>query len=232
MTLLGENIKRRLRSKADLDADGKVSLSQLPSGIGGGVGLQYDWEGTQLGIKREDEQNFVYTDLQGPQGIQGIQGIQGPQGEQGSQGPQGDQGPQGLPGQDGQDAVISSMNSKLTGDVAIAVANTWYDSVSLLLPAGTWFVSGHITIIRTTTTAIWGYGRITDKTTHFASGEESTASVANQARSIHLSTVIVLAVETRIYLQGTGSNTGTIKAALHANGSGNNATQLSAIKVG
>lgn len=168
----------------------------------------------------------------GPQGLPGKDGAPGAKGDQGDPGPQGIQGIQGPQGEPGVGAAITGLNSKLTGDVNIAVANTWYDSVSLLLSAGVWFLSGHITIIRTTTTAIWGYGRITDKTNHFASGEESTASVANQARSIHLSTIITLLAPTTIYLQGAGSNTGTIKAALHANGSGNNATQLNAIKIG
>ena len=42
-----------------------------------GLSLQYRWKGTQLGIKREDEASYQYTDLQGPRGEQGEQGIQG-----------------------------------------------------------------------------------------------------------------------------------------------------------
>jgi len=30
-----------------------------------GVGLEYNWDGTSLGIKREDEQNYQYVDLEG-----------------------------------------------------------------------------------------------------------------------------------------------------------------------
>ena len=37
----------------------------------------YRWQGTQLGIKREDEASYQYTDRQGPRGEQGEQGIQG-----------------------------------------------------------------------------------------------------------------------------------------------------------
>jgi len=36
-----------------------------------GVGLQYDWSGTQLGIKREDESTYDYTDLKGDKGDTG-----------------------------------------------------------------------------------------------------------------------------------------------------------------
>jgi len=50
--------------------------------INDGIGLEYNWQGTSLGIKREDEQNYQYTNLKGEQGEQGVQG---PQGEQGIQ---------------------------------------------------------------------------------------------------------------------------------------------------
>ena len=78
-----------------------------------GVGLQYSWIGTQLGVKREDEASYSYVNLQGPQGEKGekgdtgARGPQGPQGEKGdtgltgAQGPQGIQGPQGEKGEKG-----------------------------------------------------------------------------------------------------------------------------------
>lgn len=33
-----------------------------------GVGLEYDWQGTNLGIKQDNQQNFEYVNLLGPQG--------------------------------------------------------------------------------------------------------------------------------------------------------------------
>lgn len=33
------------------------------SGSGGGVGLQFNWNGTKLGVKREDETSYTYVDL-------------------------------------------------------------------------------------------------------------------------------------------------------------------------
>lgn len=42
-----------------------------------GVGIEYQWNGTQLGIKREDEVNYQYQDLKGEKGDQGIQGPSG-----------------------------------------------------------------------------------------------------------------------------------------------------------
>lgn len=36
-----------------------------------GIGLNYNWQGTSLGIKREDEQNYQYTNLKGEKGDAG-----------------------------------------------------------------------------------------------------------------------------------------------------------------
>ena len=75
-----------------------------------GKGLEFNWRGTELGVKVEGEIDYTYADLRGPKGekgdkgIQGIQGIQGPvgpkgeKGEQGIQGPKGDKGIQGIQG--------------------------------------------------------------------------------------------------------------------------------------
>lgn len=36
-----------------------------------GAGLEYDWNGTELGVKRETDAEFAYVDLQGPPGQDG-----------------------------------------------------------------------------------------------------------------------------------------------------------------
>mgnify|MGYP000874267999 CR=1 FL=1 len=46
-----------------------------------GIGLEYSWNGTQLGVKREDETSYQYVNLIGPQGEQGIQGLPGTDGK-------------------------------------------------------------------------------------------------------------------------------------------------------
>ena len=75
-----------------------------------GVSIEYRWNGTELGVKREDEVNYQYQDLKGEkgskgdtgeQGPRGLQGEQGPKGNQGEIGPKGDKGEQGIPGLDG-----------------------------------------------------------------------------------------------------------------------------------
>lgn len=39
-----------------------------------GTSLQFNWDGTKLGIKTDNEQSYTYVDLEGPQGPQGVQG--------------------------------------------------------------------------------------------------------------------------------------------------------------
>ena len=76
-----------------------------------GYSLQYLWDGTSLGIKREDETSYRYTNLIGPQGpqgkqgIQGVQGIQGEKGETGAVGPKGEKGDKGDTGLQGPQGI-------------------------------------------------------------------------------------------------------------------------------
>ena len=90
-----------------------------------GKGLEFNWSGTQLGVRVEGTTEYTYVDLKGSkgdkgdkgekgdkgdtgeQGIQGVkgetgqQGIQGIQGEKGDKGDKGEQGPQGEKGDAG-----------------------------------------------------------------------------------------------------------------------------------
>jgi excisionase family DNA binding protein len=126
---------------------------------------------------------------------------------------------------------LTYYNSVLGADVSIAVANTWYDGPSLSLGAGTWLVIGQITVLRSTTTATTYSARISDGTNHYASSGDYRASVANNITTLTMATTITLLNTTTIYVQATANQTATIKAALVTNGVGNNATQITAIKI-
>lgn len=80
-----------------------VQGQQGPQGTQGeaGPGLEYNWNGTSLGVRVVGDTDYDYVDLKGEQGEQGIQGPQGIQGEQGIQGLQGEQGIQGQQGEQG-----------------------------------------------------------------------------------------------------------------------------------
>lgn len=63
-----------------VDGDVTVTLTKKDAStktviLSDGTSLQFDWDGTKLGIKTDDEQKYTYVDLQG------IQGPVGPQGE-------------------------------------------------------------------------------------------------------------------------------------------------------
>jgi hypothetical protein len=121
----------------------------------------------------------------------------------------------------------------LGADVAIAVANTWYTAVSLALAAGTWLLTGHITINRTTTTAWNASARLRDNTAavNYASAGGYRASVSNNIHTLPLTATVVLASAATIDMQATANQTGVIKAALVTNAAGNTATQLHAVRI-
>jgi hypothetical protein len=83
--------------------EGDIEISGGISGEPGAPGesLQYNWDGTKLGIKTTSDTDYIYVDLKGEQGIQGPEGPQGPKGDTGEQGPQGDSGEQGIQGEQG-----------------------------------------------------------------------------------------------------------------------------------
>jgi hypothetical protein len=50
------------------------------------LGLDFVWDGTRLGVKKENETEYEYADLVGPEGPQGKQGQQGMPGVNGNDG--------------------------------------------------------------------------------------------------------------------------------------------------
>ena len=53
---------------------------------GDAEGLEFQWQGTELGIKRESEVDYTYVNLKGEKGDQGEQGEKGDQGQDGQDG--------------------------------------------------------------------------------------------------------------------------------------------------
>src|SRR5690606_35271996 len=68
-----------------------------------GPGLEYEWTGTQLGVRAVGQAEFDYVNLAGPQGPMGDIGERGEQGDQGEPGVDGADGRDGIDGQDGAD---------------------------------------------------------------------------------------------------------------------------------
>ncbi len=109
--LAGEKIKQM----TDTPLQEGVQGADGPKGERGpqGYSINYLWNGTSLGVKREDEGSYIYTELRGSQGIQGPKGEQGVQGLKGDKGEQGIQGIQGIKGDKGDTGPIGPQG--LTG---------------------------------------------------------------------------------------------------------------------
>lgn len=55
-----------------------------------GIGLEFNWDGTKLGIKRTVDDEYTYVDLKGSTGSRGLRGLTGNTGPEGPIGPKGD----------------------------------------------------------------------------------------------------------------------------------------------
>jgi hypothetical protein len=66
-----------------------------------GVSLQFTWDGTQLGVKRTDDEEYTYVGLKGDPGEAGPPGKDGSPGADGAPGVDGSPGKDGAPGTDG-----------------------------------------------------------------------------------------------------------------------------------
>jgi hypothetical protein len=130
---------------------------------------------------------------------------------------------------------LTSAEGSASGDVTMTATNTWYTGASVALTAGTWLINAHITLNRTTTTAQQYQVRIHDTTNaaSHASSQQYQASVANAPVSMALTAIITLVGNATLVIQAASSTStnNLIKAATLANGVGNNATQITAVKI-
>jgi hypothetical protein len=128
-------------------------------------------------------------------------------------------------------SALSTASNDLTGDVTMTNANQFYDGASVSLTVGTWFVVGVATLKFNGIGQ--GTARITDGSTHYASGgvvRDSTGG--DNEYSITVAAIITLGGTTTIKMQAAQTAaSGTMKAAMTSNGSGNNASHIRAIKV-
>lgn len=100
--------------------DGQSAVVEIPTVAGqqgqkgeDGKGLEFNWRGTELGVRQQGTPYYEYRNLKGPQGIQGQKGKQGPQGERGERGFKGERGLTGPTGQDGKSLEFNWSGTKL-----------------------------------------------------------------------------------------------------------------------
>lgn len=130
--------------------------------------------------------------------------------------------------------AISYVTAKLSADVQMATSNTWYSGPSVSLTAGTWFVVASLTQLRSATTAETIYAKITNGTTDYASTQSYHASASGTGVTQTLSCVVTLSGSATITAKmatSAGATTSVIKAAMSANSAGNNASNITAIRL-
>jgi hypothetical protein len=131
--------------------------------------------------------------------------------------------------------ALSSATAALAADVSLTTSNQWYDGPAVSLAAGTWLVAATITQVRTATTAETIYGRLTTGIVHYASTQMYHASVNGTGVALSLNALITLAATTTVKCQcatSAGNSNSRMRAATTSNSSGNNATMITALKVG
>lgn len=125
---------------------------------------------------------------------------------------------------------LQRASNSLSADVALTLANTFYDGASVALAPATWLIIAHITFSRTVAAACQFTGRLFGASA-YASGEVSAPASAF-AGTLTLTTILTLVTNTTIKTQGACTSTdGSIKAACPDNPSGNNATQIIAVRL-
>jgi len=126
-------------------------------------------------------------------------------------------------------APITYVENVLSADVTMTNANTYYDGPSISLTAGTWLITSNVTGYTTNanvTAKLW------DGSTVLASGELPCVTYANPV-TISLSRGVVVASPTTYKVSvSSPASGGKIKAATVHNGAGNNASIITAYKIG
>ncbi len=127
---------------------------------------------------------------------------------------------------------ITYVTNALAADVAMTSANTRYTGPSITLTPGTWFTSGSVHIHyggaanTAVTAALW------DGTTAIASGMATSIAAASNY-DISLSRTVTVTANTTYKISVASSATGwTIRAACGTNGVGNNASTITAVRIG
>ena len=132
-------------------------------------------------------------------------------------------------------AALSFANTNLTTDVTLAVAGTYYDGPGVTLAAGTWLINAQVTVKHTKNDNVVFVARLSTGSTHYSSTEVHLHNKNPNLGNINMSTIVTLSTSTSIKIQATCNHSTSdcyMVAATTNYGSGNNATQISAIRIG
>jgi hypothetical protein len=125
---------------------------------------------------------------------------------------------------------LTNQSFSLAGNVAMGTANSYITGPQVSLPAGTWFVTGTVTIYNSGASGN-ASARLNDGTTNYASSEIYARSGYSQ--SITLSSVITLTATTTVRIQAASNlTTCSMRATTVNNGAGANASKINAVRIG
>lgn len=125
----------------------------------------------------------------------------------------------------------TNYTSALGADAQVATNNTFVDGPTITIAtSGDWLITAHATFERAGSSVALFTARINDGTSNYASGECVTAAT-NSYCNVSVSTIVTVSSSTTFKWQFTcdsGSTNCKMKAATPTNGSGNNASRISA----
>jgi len=132
---------------------------------------------------------------------------------------------------------LSNSESFRTSDTTLTSANTYGDATYLSLAAGTWLITGNVTIESTNNNAQRITYKLWDGTTVYQAGESSSNAMGANTKgyvSIPISSLVVLGSTTTIKISIASTlNSSVIKATPADNNSGttNKATSIRAVRI-
>lgn len=127
-------------------------------------------------------------------------------------------------------SLMTTATDALAADVALTSANTYYSGPAVNLTAGVWLVVGSVALygissVNSYTAKLWNGASV-------ASSIQSSSSSATTFTALSLSGIVtVTGAETWTIAAAATSTGGSMKAACSANGAGNNASSIFAVRL-
>jgi hypothetical protein len=131
--------------------------------------------------------------------------------------------------------AMTYVSAALAADIQMPTSNAFVIGPSATIGPGTWLVNAHATLNRSTTTAATYTVRVALGSTTVASTSQYHASVAGIATNVSLTCIVSTGASTTIGIRAAtsaGATTELLKASAPISADGNNATIITALKIG
>jgi hypothetical protein len=128
---------------------------------------------------------------------------------------------------------LSALTAARASDLVLGVGSVWVDAVTLSLTAGTWLINAQATF-RNTLGGLVIYAARLNVTTTRASTQITTPGAGDSNGNLSLTCIVTIGVTTNAVLQvytNIGDPLNVLKSFTNISNSGNNATQITAVRV-